>query len=122
MPESKKMKIAFLGSRGIPARYSGFETFYEQLATRLVKRGHQVTVYNRSHFISDVKGEYKGVCIVSLPSIPSKHLDTITHTLISSIHALFQHYDIVYYCIVGNSPLVWIPRLVRSQGSVECRW
>ena len=109
------MKIAFLGSRGIPARYSGFETFYEQLATRLVKRGHKVTVYNRSHFINDVKGEYKAVRIVSLPSIPSKHLDTITHTLISSIHSLFHHYDIVYYCIVGNSPLIWIPRLVGAK-------
>jgi glycosyltransferase involved in cell wall biosynthesis len=109
------MNIAFLGSRGIPARYSGFETFYEQLAARLVKRGHQVTVYNRSHFIRDVKGKYHGVCIVSLPSIPSKHFDTITHTLMSSLHALFQNYDIVYYCIVGNSPLVWIPRLVGSK-------
>ena len=49
------MKIAFLGSRGIPARYSGFETFYEQLATRLAARGHRVTVYNRSHFIRDVR-------------------------------------------------------------------
>ena len=45
------VKIAFLGSRGIPARYSGFETFYEQLSVRLAQRGHQVTVYNRSHFI-----------------------------------------------------------------------
>jgi glycosyltransferase involved in cell wall biosynthesis len=109
------MKIALLGSRGIPARYSGFETFYEQLATRLLKRGHQVTVYNRSHFIKDVKGEYQGISIVSLPSIPSKHLDTITHTLVSSIHSLFHHYDIVYYCIVGNSPLVWIPRLTGAR-------
>jgi glycosyltransferase involved in cell wall biosynthesis len=105
------MNIALLGSRGIPARYSGFETFYEQLATRLVQRGHQVTVYNRSHFIRDVKGEYQGVRIVSLPSIPTKHLDTITHTALSSLHALFQRYDIVYYCIVGNSPLAWLPRL-----------
>jgi len=109
------MKIALLGSRGIPARYSGFETFYEQLAARLLKRGHQVTVYNRSHFIEDVKGEYQGISIVSLPSIPSKHLDTITHTLISSIHSLFHHYDIVYYCIVGNSPLIWIPRLAGAK-------
>ena len=49
------MKIALLGSRGIPVRYSGFETFYEQLAVRLVKRGHDVTVYNRSNFIKDVR-------------------------------------------------------------------
>lgn len=105
------MKIALLGSRGVPARYSGFETFYEQLGTRLAERGHQVTVYNRSHFIRDVKREYRGMRIVSLPSIPTKHLDTITHTALSSLHALFRGYDIAYYCIVGNSPLAWLPRL-----------
>lgn len=105
------MKIALLGSRGIPARYSGFETFYEQLALRLTARGHDVTVYNRSHFIPDVKTDYKGVNIVSLPAIQSKHLETISFTFVSSIHALFQQYDIAYYCIVGNSPLAWIPRI-----------
>lgn len=109
------MKIALLGSRGIPARYSGFETFYEQLAIRLVARGHDVTVYNRSHFIKDVKGMYQGVRLVSLPSIPTKHLDTLTHTLLSSLHALTRGYDIVYYSIVGNSPLVWLPRLAGSR-------
>ena len=109
------MKIALVGSRGIPARYSGFEQFYEQFAVRLAERGHEVTVYNRSHFIKDVKKEYQGVRIVSLPSIATKHLDTITHTALSSLHALFQGYDIVYYCIVGNSPLVWIPRMVGAK-------
>jgi glycosyltransferase involved in cell wall biosynthesis len=109
------VKIALIGSRGIPARYSGFEQFYEQFAIRLAERGHEVTVYNRSHFIKDVKKEYKGVRIVSLPSIPTKHLDTITHTFLSSLHALFQGYDMVYYCIVGNSPLCWIPRMVGAK-------
>ncbi len=109
------MKIAFLGTRGIPSRYSGFETFYEQLSTRLVKRGHEVTVYNRSNFIKDIKKEYMGVRIESLPSIRSKHLDTISHSFLSSIHCLFSKFDIVYYCIVGNSPLVWLPRLRGSK-------
>lgn len=109
------MKIALIGSRGIPARYSGFETFYEQLAVRLAERGHDITVYNRSNFIRDVKGTYKGVRLVSLPSIQTKHLDTITHTALSSLHALFQGYDIAYYCIVGNSPLVWLPRLTGAR-------
>ena len=109
------MKIAFLGSRGIPARYSGFETFYEQLALRLVQRGHQITVYNRSHFIKDVRGAYEGARLVSLPSIRSKHLDTLTHTLFSSVHALTQGFDLAYYCIVGNSPLVWLPRAVGTK-------
>lgn len=109
------MRIALIGSRGIPARYSGFEQFYEQLALRLVQRGHHVTVYNRSHFIRDIKKSYQGVRIVSLPSIPTKHLDTITHALVSTLHAIVQRYDIVYYCIVGNSPLVWLPRLVGAK-------
>jgi glycosyltransferase involved in cell wall biosynthesis len=109
------MKIAFLGSRGIPARYSGFETFYEQLAVRLVQRGHHATVYNRSHFIKDVRGSYQGVRLITLPSVPTKHMDTITHTLVSSLHALTQGYDIAYYCIVGNSPLVWIPKVVGTK-------
>ncbi len=109
------MKIALLGSRGIPARYSGFETFYEQLGTRLAARGHAVTVYNRSHFIKDVRGEFRGVRLVSLPSIPTKHLDTLTHTAFSALHALTQGFDIVYFVIVGNSPLVWIPRMAGAR-------
>ncbi len=108
------MKIAFLGSRGIPARYSGFETFYEALATRLADRGHSVTVYNRAHFIPEVKRQYKNVEIVRLPCIPTKHLETLTHTFLSTLHALFQRYDIVYYCIVGNAPLVWLPRVMGA--------
>jgi glycosyltransferase involved in cell wall biosynthesis len=109
------MKLAFIGSRGIPARYSGFETFYEQLAVRLVERGHEVTVYNRSHFIKDIQGEYKGIRLITLPCIRTKHLETISHTFLSTLHALFQRYDIAYYCIVGNAPLVWIPRLFGTR-------
>lgn len=109
------MKIALIGSRGIPARYSGFETFYEQLAVRLVERGHDVTVYNRSHFIKDIRDSYKGVRLVTLPSIPTKHLDTLTHTFVSSLHALVSRYDIAYYSIVGNSPLAWLPRVTGSR-------
>ncbi|MEI6807389.1 MAG: glycosyltransferase [bacterium] len=105
------MNIALLGSRGIPAHYSGFETFYEQLAIRLVQRGHQVTVYNRSRHISGVRGSYMGVRLITLPAIPTKHLETISHTFFSSLHAIFQRYDIAYYCIAGNSPLVWLSRL-----------
>lgn len=104
------MKIALLGSRGIPASYSGFETFYEQLAIRLVQRGHSVTVYNRSHWINYEGKFYKGVRTVRLPSIPTKHLDTITHTFLSTLHALKDDFDILYYCIVGNSPVALLAK------------
>jgi glycosyltransferase involved in cell wall biosynthesis len=109
------MKIAFLGTRGIPASYSGFETCVEQLGQRLVQRGHQVTVYCRSHHITYKGTYYKGIRLVKLPTIPNKYLDTIIHTFISSLHALTQHYDVALYFIAGNSPVTWIPRLVGTK-------
>lgn len=100
-----------MGSRGIPATYSGFETFYEQLAVRLAQRGHVVTVYNRRHHFPEHRETYRGVRIVTLPSIPSKHLDTLSHSLVSMLHALWRGHDILYLVIVGNSPLVWLAHL-----------
>ena len=60
------MKIAIVGTRGIPARYGGFETFAEELSTRLVMRGHEVTVYCRQRH---AEGTYLGVLLVYLPTI-----------------------------------------------------
>ena len=111
----RRLRIALMGSRGIPATYSGFETFYEQLAVRLAARGHHVTVYNRRHHFREHLHEYKGVRIVTLPSIPSKHLDTLTHSFLSMIHALREGNDVFYLVIVGNSPLVWLAHLARRR-------
>lgn len=105
------MRIGFLGSRGIPACYSGFETFLEQISVRLVSRGHEVTVYNRIPFNKYRKAEFHGVKIVHLPTLPTKGTDTILHTGLSVIHALFKDYDIVYFCGVGNSLFSIVPRL-----------
>ena len=109
------MKVAFLGIRGIPACYSGFETFVEQTAVRLVERGHDVTVYNRKHHYSTAFQEYNGVRIIMLPSIESKHLDTISHTFLSVIHSIFQEYHVVYFCGIGNSPLIFLPKIAGSK-------
>ncbi len=109
------MRIAFLGSRGVPARYSGVETFVEQLGARLVERGHEVTVYSRRHHSGGVIRTYRGMRIVHVRGIATKHLDTITHTCLSVIHVLFKRHDIVVLCISGNSPLAFIPRLRRSK-------
>ncbi len=106
------MNIALLGSRGIPACYSGFETFYENLAVRLAERGHNVTVYNRRQYVNYPLKYYKGVRLVTFPTIRTKKLDTPFHTIISIIHAAFQHYDIAYFCIVGNSPFTLFTRLL----------
>lgn len=109
------MKIALLGTRGIPASYSGFETCVEQLGQRLVERGHTVTVYCRSHHIKYDQPFYKGMRLVKHITIPNKYLDTITHSFISSLHALTQQYDVALYFIAGNSPVTWIPRIVGTK-------
>ncbi len=109
------MKIALLGTRGVPASYSGFETCVEQLGLRLAARGHEVTVYCRSHHITYAGEMYQGMRLVKLPTIANKYLDTIVHSYISSLHALGQSYDIGLYFIAGNSPVTWIPRLVGTK-------
>ena len=109
------MKIALLGTRGIPASYSGFETCVEQLGQRLVERGHGVTVYCRSHHITYEGNSYKGMRLVKLPTISNKYLDTMVHSFISSLHALPQRYDVGLYFIAGNSPVTWIPRLAGTK-------
>ena len=105
------MHIAMVGTRGVPASYSGFETCVEELGARLVDRGHRVTVYCRSHHVSYSHPTYRGMHLVKLPTIPNKYLDTIVHTLLSLLHGLFQPYDVVLMFIAGNSLLSWIPRL-----------
>jgi len=109
------VKVAFLGTRGVPASYSGFETCVEQLGRRLVQRGHQVTVYCRTHHVKYEGTHYEGMRLIKLPTIRNKYLDTIVHTFLSSLHALTQGYDVALYSIVGNSPVTWIPRLVGTK-------
>ncbi|MCL4468073.1 MAG: glycosyltransferase [Deltaproteobacteria bacterium] len=109
------MKIAFMGIRGIPASYSGFETFVEGLSIRLAIKGHDVTVYNRSTHVKYREPLYRGVKLVRLPTIPTKHLDTITHTFLSVLHGIFKGYDIVYICGVGNSLPSFLLRLAGTK-------
>lgn len=113
------MKIALLGTRGVPASYSGFETCVEQLGKRLVQRGHDVTVYCRSHHITYEGTHYEGMRLVKLPTIANKYLDTLVHSFISSLHALPQRYDVGLYFIAGNSPVTWIPRLVGTKTALN---
>lgn len=111
----KSLKIALLGTRGVPSSYSGFETCVEQLGQRLVERGHDVTVYARKHHINYEGSVYKGMKLVKLGTIQNKYLDTIVHSFLSSLHASFHRYDIALYFIAGNSLVSWIPRIVGTK-------
>src|SRR5437762_2513623 len=108
------MRIAILGTRGIPANYGGFETFAEHLSTRLVARGHEVTVYCRAHYVSPRELEFQGVRLKVLPTIRHKYLDTIIHTFISALHAVPGRYHAALICNAANAPFASILRLAGT--------
>jgi glycosyltransferase involved in cell wall biosynthesis len=108
------MKIAILGTRGIPANYGGFETFAEQLGKRLAARGHQVTVYGRKHYSTTQARSYNGVELVILPTIKHKYFDTVVHTFLSVLHATLKNYDVILICNAANSIFACLPRLLGT--------
>lgn len=106
----RRLNIAIAGTRGIPANYGGFETFAEHLSTRLVERGHRVTVYGRSHYIRQ-RGYYRGVRLVVLPTWRSKYTDTAVHSFLSVLHAWTQPFDLLLVCNAANAIFCLAPRL-----------
>jgi len=105
------MRIAILGTRGIPANYGGFETFAEHLSTRLVARGHDVTVYCRAHYVSPRQIEFQGVRLKVLPTIRHKYFDTVVHTFLSALYAAPGRYDVALICNAANAPFASILRV-----------
>ena len=103
------MRIALLGTRGIPAGYGGFETFAEELSVRLVERGHRVIVYCRRRH---AEPQYRGVDLIYAPTIRHKYLDTLAHTFFSTLHLLFHRTDVALYCNGANAIFTILPRLM----------
>jgi len=113
------MRIAILGTRGIPASYGGFETFAEHLATRLTARGHEVTVYCRAHYVSPRQLKYHGVRLIVLPTIRHKYFDTVIHTFLSSIHAVPRRFDAALICNAANAPFAPFLRLTGTPVAIN---
>lgn len=113
------MRIAILGTRGIPANYGGFETFAEHLSTRLVARGHQVTVYCRAHYTSPREINFQGVHLKVLPTIRHKYFDTVVHAFISALHAVPGRFDAALICNAANAPFAPILRLTGTPVAIN---
>ena len=105
------MRIAILGTRGIPARYGGFETLAEELSARLASRGHDVTVYTRSRYAEPGTAEWRGARVRVLPTIATKYLDTVAHGILSGFDAALERYDAVLVCNAINAAASFLPRL-----------
>lgn len=112
------MKIYFIGQKGIPGIYGGVERHVEELSTRLASEGNEVFVYCRNHYTPKTLKEYKGVKLIHLPTIKTKYLDAITHTLLASLDVLRRDADIIHYQAIGPSSLLWIPKLLKRNTKV----
>ncbi|MCH1882714.1 glycosyltransferase [Agrococcus sp. ARC_14] len=106
------MRIAMLGTRGVPAAYGGFETAVEEIGSRLAARGHEVVVYgDRTH--PDVS-EHLGMRVVHLPSLPVKQLETLSRSGFATLHALAgAKPDVAFVFNAANAPYV---SLLRARG------
>jgi glycosyltransferase involved in cell wall biosynthesis len=109
MATPKPLSVALLGSRGIPGRYGGYETLMEELSVRLLARGFRVTVYCRSHSTPPGLRSWRGVDLVVLPTIRTKHLDTPVHTFLSCLHAASAGYDAAL--VVNSANALFVPLL-----------
>lgn len=114
---NRKLRVAFIGGRGVVSKYSGIETYYEEVGKRLVQMGHEVTVYCRNYF-TPAQREHNGMRVVRLPTVRSKHLETVIHTLLSTAHAFTQKYDLVHYHALGPALFSFLPRLKGTKTAV----
>lgn len=105
------MRIAMIGTRGVPARYGGFETAVEEIGSRLAAAGHQVRVYCRG--AQDRLAQYKGMELVHLPAVRAKTLETLSHTTVSVGHLLAHRTDVALVFNAANAPLLPAIRAAR---------
>jgi len=112
--EMKKPRVAFIGARGVVSKYSGIETYYEEVGPRLAQMGYDVTIYCRSYFTPGL-AIYKGMRLVRLPTIRTKHLETLVHTFLSTIHAIFGRCDVVHFHAQGPALFSFLPRLAGQK-------
>ena len=114
-PLSRSLSIAMVGTRGVPARYGGFETAVEEIGRRLADAGHQVRVYCRrpSGEQPEPDGHYLGMTLVYRPALRRRSLETLSHTALSVGHLVRHRTDVAFVFNAANAPLLPALRLAR---------
>lgn len=113
MSNSKRLTIAMVGTRGVPAAYGGFETAIEEVGRRLADRGHDVVVYTRGS--ERREKEFLGMRVVHLPAVPVKQIETLSHTGLSALHLMVHRRpDATFVFNAANSPFLPLLRLRRA--------
>lgn len=114
----EKLSIAMFGQKRIPSREGGVEIVVEELCTRMVAKGHNVTCYNRgghhvsgSEYDSKRLKEYKGIKLKTVPTIEKKGLAAVSSSFFAALCCAFGRYDVVHIHAEGPAFFAWLPKL-----------
>ena len=114
----ENLRIAMLGHKRIPSREGGIEIVVEELATRMAKKSHSVTCYNRkghnvagSEFDGTKLKTYKGVTLQEVFTIDKRGLAAMTASVSASLRAALGNYDVVHIHAEGPAFMCWLPKL-----------
>lgn len=110
-----QMKIAIIGTRGYPHVYGGFETFAKELSERLVLRGVEVHIYCQRNLFKERPAKVNGIFLHYIPTVPTKSLNQIIHSLLSIVHASCSTVDVILVVNLAAGPMGWVPKLTGKK-------
>jgi glycosyltransferase involved in cell wall biosynthesis len=123
------MRIAMLGTKGIPAKWGGIEKYVEEVGKRLAERGHEVTVFASRWYCRDYTGDsYKGIRIIRVPALHLQATDALSNSFFAFLRILIQPFDIVHFHSYGSYFFVAPVRalgkntVVTSHGLIDASW
>ncbi len=108
-------KIAIIGVKGIPSRYSGLEVHASIVAEGLAQNGYEVSFFCRERYCEEIVNDYKGMKIYHIPSINTKHLDAISYAVIATLYAAFKGYNIFWFHALGPAIMMFIPAMLNKK-------
>lgn len=118
-PGWRPLRIAMVGQKGMPATYGGIERHVEEMSSRLVALGHEVTVYCRHSYDAMPMDQYRGVRLRWVPTVASKHLDAIVHSATATFAALKDRPDVLHYHGIGPALVTPLPRYLSRVRVVQ---
>ncbi|GAA4594127.1 glycosyltransferase family 4 protein [Planotetraspora phitsanulokensis] len=117
--DHRPLRIAMIGQRGLPATFGGVEHHVAHLGRRLAARGHQVTVYCRDNYVPERRDALDGMRLRHMPTVGTKHLDALAHSLVSTMAAVGAGHDIVHYHALGPGLCAPLPRYLSGARVVQ---
>ncbi len=115
----KKLKIAIIGSRGYPYVYSGYETLVKELSERLIKKGHNITVYCHRPLFKHRPKNINGINLIYTPSIETKFLSQFVNSFFSFFHVCFSDADVVFVVNTANGPFGILTKIFRKKTCIN---